>query len=250
MFQRPLILLITVMFLGAAICPGFSSGNGREPSLPESTVEPVRMAPAPDDGSDNPRIILERILARKEFRDVKRPQPTIWEILQQKIAKFLTRLLGGFFASSVFSEISNVVIWILAGAAFVVLAVWIYGTLKQFSRRELANLSRDVPVSARPWPEWLMRAHEAAAAGDWRDAVRLAYWGGISFLESNGLWPPDRARTPREYLCMLPSSSEHGETLAALTRKFETVWYGGAEAGPESFSESLNCLERMGCHSS
>ena len=193
---------------------------------------------------------IDDILARREFRDVKRPQLTLLERLRLKILVFLQRLFNGIFGSSVFPEISKFVIWILAGVALAALAFWIYKAIKQSGKLEYAILSEIAPVSARPWPEWLARAHEAAAAGDWREAVRLSYWGGISFLESNGLWPPNRARTPREYLRMLPSSNEHRETLVSLTRKFETIWYGGAEPGPESFSESLNFLERMGCHSS
>ncbi|MDR0311335.1 MAG: DUF4129 domain-containing protein, partial [Acidobacteriota bacterium] len=194
---------------------------------------------------------LDGILARKEFRDAKRPAgPSARERLRLKILEYLSRLFGGIFGSSAFPEISKAIIWILAGAALVILAVWIYRSLKRSSQLEFLNMSANAPVSARPWPDWLSRARKAAAAENWRDAVRLAYWGGISFLESNGLWPPDRARTPREYLRMLPSSNEHRETLAALTRKFEAVWYGREQAGPESFTESLNFLERMGCHSS
>jgi hypothetical protein len=192
---------------------------------------------------------IDDILARSEFRDIKKTRLTILEKIRLKTMELLQHLLGGIFGSSVFPEISKIVIWVLAGAALLVLAIWIYKALKQSGKLEYAKLSENVPVSARPWPEWLERAHEAAAAGDWREAVHLAYWGGISFLESSGLWPPDRARTPREYLRMLPSSNEHSETLASLTRKFEIIWYGGAEAGPESFSESLKFLERLGCHS-
>ena len=60
--------------------------------------------------------------------------------------------------------------------------------------------------------------------GEWRDAIHLAYWAGISFLERQGFWKPDRARTPREYL-RLSLRSEYRETLRALTQIFELAWY-------------------------
>ena len=95
--------------------------------------------------------------------------------------------------------------------------------------------------------DWMMEAKAAAAAGSWRDAIHLSYWAGISFLEGRGVWHPDRARTPREYLRLLPSSAEYHKPLAALTRQFEMIWYGGTAAGPDSFSEALKHLESLGC---
>jgi hypothetical protein len=148
-----LCLLTLVMFFGTAICSGFSSGDEREPSPPEYLPEAGRMTVASGGSLDSPRIILERILARKEFRDVHRPpEPTAWERLKLRISEFLVRVLGKIFGSSAFPEISKIIIWVLAGVALVVLAVWIYKTLKQSSRLESVNLSKDAPVSARPWP--------------------------------------------------------------------------------------------------
>jgi len=191
------------------------------------------------------RQALNRILARREFRKIH--SPTFWDRLKQKIQDFLFRLLNRIFGSSAFPEISRIIIWLLVGIAIIVFAVWIYRTLRRAAGMESLRLAENMPVSALSWTEWLARAQAAAAAGNWRDAVHLAYWGGISFLESSGLWTPDRARTPREYLRMLPAASGHREPLFALTRKFEAVWYGRAAAGPESFAESLRDLERMGC---
>jgi hypothetical protein len=104
-----------------------------------------------------------------------------------------------------------------------------------------------LPVSAKQWRVWLKEAHTAAAQGLWREAVHLAYWAGISFLEESGMWRPDKARTPREYLRLLPSGSEHSSTLNTLTRQLEVTWYGTQAAGPETFSETLTNLEKLGC---
>jgi hypothetical protein len=80
--------------------------------------------------------------------------------------------------------------------------------------------------------------------------VHLAYWAGISFLETQGKWHSDSARTPREYLRLIQSSGAHHAPLSALTHQMEIVWYGRAEAGPEAFSEALKHLEDLGCHTS
>jgi len=104
-------------------------------------------------------------------------------------------------------------------------------------------------VSSKGWKVWMKEARLAAEGGNWRDAIHLGYWCGISFLEAQELWWPDTARTPREYLRLLPSASEQRETLGTLTRTFELVWYGTQEADANAFSETLAQLEKLGCQS-
>jgi hypothetical protein len=102
-------------------------------------------------------------------------------------------------------------------------------------------------VSAKEWAIWLAEARAAAAKREWREAIHLAYWAGISFLERQGTWKPDRARTPREYLRLLASGSEHRETLSTLTRIFELAWYAKKDADERTFSLTLQALEKLGC---
>jgi hypothetical protein len=94
---------------------------------------------------------------------------------------------------------------------------------------------------------WLSEAKACAASGRWRDAVHLAYWAGMSFLEASGAWRPDQARTPREYLKLITASSELRPVLSTLTQQLEVTWYGYRPAGPESFAETLTQLEKLGC---
>lgn len=193
------------------------------------------------------RKILAEILARREFRDIH--GPTMWDQWKMKVRAFILKLLAGILMSSAFANIKDSIIWIVMGVAAIVLFVWIFKILKRSVRLETIALQNSVPVSAKSWMIRMAEAQTAAAEERWRDAVHLAYWAGISFLESNGLWKPDRARTPREYLKLLSASHESWHPLAALTRKFEIIWYGYAEAGPESYFESLKHLESMGCRS-
>jgi hypothetical protein len=130
--------------------------------------------------------------------------------------------------------------------AFLALTYWVYRSIRTTAKVETI-LPEPLPVSAREWRVWLADAREAARLGNWQDAIHLAYWAGISFLESQGVWRPDVARTPREYLRLMPTANEHRPVLAALTNKFERVWYAGQAADSQAFSQTLEELEKLGC---
>jgi len=190
------------------------------------------------------RSVLAGILARPEFRDIHGPS---WiERLKLKLLEFIFRLLERIFTSSSIPTVGKIFVYSLIGLAVLVVAVWVYRSM-----RTSAAIERVVPgeqtVSAKEWTVWMAEARAAAQEGNWRDAIHLAYWAGISFLEAGGMWRPDRARTPREYLRLLPASSGHQPALAALTREFEVVWYGNREADSQAFSQTLEELERLGC---
>jgi hypothetical protein len=190
------------------------------------------------------RARLSSILARPEFHDVH--GPGLIDRIKEKIYAFLFRLLERAFRSSAIPTIGKVLVYGLAGLAVLALGLWVYRTLRAGAAVE-SILPEDLPVSAKEWSLWMAEAREASARGQWRDAVHLAYWAGISFLEARGTWRPDRARTPREYLRLLPSYSEFQAPLAALTRGFEVVWYGYREADATAFSQTLQELEKLGC---
>ncbi len=187
---------------------------------------------------------LATILARPEFRDVH--GPTFFDRLGQRLLGFIASLLERLFSSSAIPTVSKVLVYGLIGLAVLTLGFLVYRQIKSSSEHESA-VPRDLPISARSWILWLTEARSAAAQDNWREAIHLAYWAGISFLEEQGMWRPDRARTPREYLRLLSSSSEHRETLAALTRIFELTWYAKREANAAAFAHTMQALEKLGC---
>ena len=77
--------------------------------------------------------------------------------------------------------------------------------------------------------------------------MHLTYWCAVSFLEAEGAWRPDRTRTPREYLRLLPPATNHGAMLAALTKRCELVWYGTVHADANAYAESIDNLKSIGC---
>ena len=190
----------------------------------------------PEFGSHNPGW-LDRINKRIEAFLIR---------LRDGVLSFLLRILRRLFGWSAIPTVSKFVVYALIGAALLALIYIVYRTIWR-GRDDTEIVPRDLPVSAKEWAIWLAEARAAAAKGEWRDAIHLAYWAGISFLERQGFWKPDRARTPREYLRLLSASSEHRDTLAALTRIFELAWYAKRDASEVTFSQTLAELEKLGC---
>jgi len=194
--------------------------------------------------SSSARSTLTQILARSEFHQVH--GPTWFDRLKTRIISWIVRMLTVAFGSSSAPVVGRVFVWLLVASAVTTLAWFIYREMKRNARMETI-MPEVLPVSAKQWRVWLAEAQAAAAKGLWRDAVHLAYWGGISFLEESGTWRPDQARTPREYLRLLPAESHHRTALSTLTRQLEVTWYGDRPAGAETFAEALNHLEELGC---
>ena len=187
---------------------------------------------------------LTSILARREFHNVH--GPTWLDLLKQRILRWLIKLFGRAISSSTIPAISDFLVYGLIGIAILVAAFWMYRSLKETAHLETI-MPQAVPVSAKEWAIWLAEARDAAARGEWRNSIHLAYWAGISFLEANGAWRPDAARTPREYLRLLPAASEYQPALRSLTTKLEHVWYGMQPADAVSFQQTLAELEKLGC---
>lgn len=190
------------------------------------------------------RNALDTILARPEFSDVH--GPTWADRLKRWILEKLIHFLGRLFRSSAIPTVGKYFVYALIGIAGLALLYVAYRSIFQNPEFEEV-VPHDLPVSAKEWTLWLSEARAAAAKGDWRDAVHLAYWAGISFLEREGFWKPDRARTPREYLRLISAQSEQRETLTTLTHIFELAWYARREASEQTFSQTLEQLEKLGC---
>ena len=208
--------------------------------------ELVAYEEAPLDRADQ-RAHLNSVLARPEFAGVH--GPTWFDGLRQRALSFLVDLLDRVIGSSSIPAFGRVAVWTLVGLAMLVVAIVIYRTLRRTTRARTIR-PEEMPVSAKSWTIWLAEARAAAAASAWRDAVRLAYWAGVSFLESRRLWPPDRARTPREYMRLLPKGYAQRPVLASLTTTFERVWYAKQEADAETFATVVATLEELGCRPS
>jgi len=188
---------------------------------------------------------LEEILSRREF---KTKGPSAKDALLARIyywiARFLSKLV---FKGQASFDLMQLIIYLVVGEAATLLLLW---TIRRLRRPQEDLPAREIipfAPSARSWRAWLADARTQAQKEDWRNAIHLAYWAGISYLEEHGAWKPNRARTPREYLRLIGKAAAQYPVLAALTRKLEVVWYGYGTAAEADFHEALGQLEKLGC---
>lgn len=196
-------------------------------------------------GDPSARERLNQILSAREFARVR--GPTELELIEERINNWLREKLDKLFPTAPdLDQLGQIFVWIVIAIVTAILAVWLY---RQSRERLLERPREIVPFvpSARNWRSWLAEAREKAAQGDWRDAIHLGFWAAVSRLESDGVWRPDKARTPREYLNAIPAVSDTKPSFAAVTRTFETAWYGGRPASAVDFERFMTELEKLGC---
>jgi len=194
------------------------------------------------------RAQLTAVLSRREFRFVRPPSwwDVMWARVWRWIGRQLDKLMGRLHLKP---SVSNVLSWILLGAAFLLLALMLWRNLRRASRG-MTRLRLQAPASgAWGWRQWADAARSAAAEQRYRDAVHCSYWAAVFRLEQMGVWRLDDSRTPREYLRLLPPESQHCEPMASLTRSFEMVWYGYRPVTPAQAQSALQELENLGCSS-
>jgi len=210
-------------------------------SLCAEAAEYQKPAGIPDDAKTR----LVTILSAREFGQVH--GPSALELLRDRLLSWIDRLLRK--ASPHVPEVADlgqIVIWIFIAGSSALLAVWLYRT----SRSRISDKQREILLfspSDKSWRTWLAEAGDEASSGRWREAIHLSFWAAVSKLEAEGVWRPDRARTPREYLHAIPASSSARLSFGVLTRKFETVWYGTAAASADDYGQFVAELEKIGC---
>lgn len=202
-------------------------------------------------GKSNPNLSAEhdrlgQILSRHEFRKVKGPsaEDAFLSRIYRWLALWLSKMV--VHADSNFN-LMRVLIYLFVAGAVTLLLIW---TARKFRQPGAEPLRREIipfSPSARGWGTWLGEARALAQQQDWRNAIHLAYWAGVAYLEEHGAWKPNRARTPREYLRLIGTRAAQYPMLAALTRKLEIVWYGYGDANEADFQEALGQLEKLGC---
>jgi len=191
---------------------------------------------APDRNHANERSIMALVLAGRDFHDLQ--QPSLQDTMLEKVNNWLNRLLQNVTKWRAQSAwVGRVLVW----GFIVAICAGLVWALLQLERRWRVRLvpQRRTPAltapSARDWQLWLEDARRAASAGAWREAIHAVYWACIARLEARRLWPADRARTPREYLALVPVADPRHSGLSALTRSFERTWYGGRAAAETDY---------------
>ncbi len=188
---------------------------------------------------------LDEVLRRSEFRGVH--GPTWFDRLRERVsfwlAKFLEKLLVSLQGHPMGTKVLLWAMLIVAGLAFL---VWLVRLLLYRPISPGLDLSGAIPAPST-WRDLLRDAVASAGRGNYRDAIRLAYWAGVYRLEELGMWQVDRTRTHREYLRLLPESYPSRGAVSAITSRFEQIWYGEQAASSEDFQFASVQLEKLGC---
>lgn len=187
---------------------------------------------------------LDAIFRQREFRGLAGPGPldTWWHrivaSINRGIAWILAQLHLGFLSS-------NAVAYILIAIALIFLAYCGWLTLHHRMRQAERAAEDDRPRIERK--NWAADALVAAERGQFRGAIRCAYWAAVIRLEDVKALPPDRSCTPRELLNSLAPGSGEREAFRELTHTFELVWYGQRPPSPADWEGMKFQLERIGC---
>jgi hypothetical protein len=209
----------------------------------EQAGAPVQVNP----GYASEHQALASILSQRAYKGVNEvsARERFIEWFYAQLDKFLSSLVR-------FGMRSPWIVWTLRGLLLLGIGlglIWAFMRIDRGGRIKLVpddmEPSAGAP-SAREWQLWLKDAQTMAAKAEWRDAIHLLYWASISRLESRRMWPADRARTPREYLSLMPGSDPNAQTLTALTGSFERTWYGGREAGSGEFQSAMELASSLG----
>ena len=203
------------------------------------------------------RAKLEQILKRREFSPAG--PPSAWDQLRQKIGQWVLRMFEKLFGSMARHPIeSKLLFWLIIFGV----VCWLVTMLVRFwtgRGRNIALQSIGTIAAHRSWQEWIRGAQDAAARGEFREAIHLLYWAGITRLEDLSILTVDHTRTPREQLWLLSNPAKSGTLMTAsatpaqhapmlgLTTQLERVWYGRRPASVEDFRECLKHVEDLGC---
>ncbi len=192
------------------------------------------------------RQTLNSILAQRAYQGVS--EMTARERFLEWLANALDKILASLVR---FGSHSPWIVWTLRILLIVGIGTGLVWALVRIERSARVKLIPDVvpspgTPSAREWQMWLKDAQAMAAENRWREAIHFVYWASIARLESRRLWAADRARTPREYLGLLPGADPRKPSLTALTGSFERTWYGGRAAASSDFNAALELASELG----
>jgi hypothetical protein len=192
------------------------------------------------------RAALNAILAQRAYQGST--QVSTIDRLREWFYNKLDRFLAGLVR---FGSRSRWIVWTLRILLLLGISIGLVWAIVRVERGARVKLVPDIEPSpdapsAREWQLWLADARAMAAKAEWREAIHLVYWAAIARLESRRMWPADRARTPREYLVLMPGADPRTASLTALTRNFERTWYGGRAAESGDFQSALDLAASLG----
>ena len=195
---------------------------------------------------------LNSILARSEYNADQREASGIQHWLRQQWERFLKwwRSLFQREPTTPGKRTVNIariiiVILLIAALAFALYQLWKWWQQRQpKEKKEKAREILGVEITDETTTEDLLAAARLLAQqGDYRGAIRRAYIALLYELEQRGKLRLHRSKTNRDYLNALHHEALLYPSFAALTLRFEQVWYGQTQASRFDFEGFLNGYE-------
>jgi len=185
--------------------------------------------------------LLHAVLARPEFQtDSSLPW---WQQLLAPVLNFVWGLISQLWqliVSSVTGREGSVGIGVLALAVLLLAAgvLYLVRALRLSIDREAevraASLSERRERSDQLW----QAAQKLAAAGEFADAVRLAYLSALYALDERAVLHLERSLTNREHAQRLRSAHPRlADTFGELVERYERVRYGRATVAADAFAD-------------
>ena len=91
----------------------------------------------------------------------------------------------------------------------------------------------------------LARADSAAAASDFRSALRYLYLSAILHLQERDVLPADKSLTNREYLHQTRADVDLHALLGPAITVFDEVWYGYKPCDAETVANYRDLLQKV-----
>ena len=189
---------------------------------------------------------LAAILAGAEFVHVK--QPGLLALAWSYFLRWLFRGLGYAASAGGPSVWVLRVIWgsVVLAALFAAFLAMRWYSRRAWTVNSPARSAEAVGGGPREWEGWWAASEECAARRAWREAIHAVYWAAISRFETQGLWPKDRARTPREYVTLFAQDTARSQSFTELTSRFERAWYGHRPAHEADLEAVRELFTRLG----
>jgi hypothetical protein len=231
---------------GAASTPWAATRDRAVARIEAMRDEARRLDPNGPARPPHVRQALGEVLAAPEFRGRQRQEALLelWDDLKRWFRSWLPS--AGDSGRAVGPAIQWFS-WIVAAAAFVLLAGLVWRLLNRSTREARVRVR---PAAAREIldaREWAAKARAALAAGQPREALRCAYHAVLHRLDEDGAWTIADARTPREYVRLLPPADRRHDAVSAVARAFERVWFGGAQPALADAEAAVSRLVELGC---
>lgn len=186
-----------------------------------ATLQPRRAGDCAAPYDAGARGKLAGVYRSPAFANLDHPPPPSWvQRLLDAIGNFL-RGLSGRLGLPLTIALGAGLLALVAG-----LAIWRLGRVVGLRREPQPGAEMAEPAAPQPDVEW-RSALQAAARGDFREAVRRAFRSALLSLSGRGRLAVDPAWTTRELLARAGGDLELLGPLAAAAGGFDIAWYSG-----------------------